>query len=429
MIERYTRPEMGAMWKVESRFQHMLEVEKAVAHAQARLGLIPKAAAQAIERKGRFRLKRIEELEKTTKHDVIAFVSSVAECVGPMGRFVHYGMTSSDVLDTALSLQIKRSGALLLQGLKSLDKTLTQLAKKHQATLCAGRTHGMHAEPTTFGLKMAGFLCELRRNHERLKNAIAQASVGKLSGAVGTYATQSPQVEKLVCQQLGLSPETVATQVIPRDRHAEVLFALAMIGAGIERLAIELRHLQRTEVAEVVEGFSPGQKGSSAMPHKKNPISAENLTGCARLLRAYLQSAMENIALWHERDISHSSVERVVLPDAFILCDYAIDRMRSLVEGLYIDSKQMQHNIDMSRGQMFSSQVLLLLVKKGLAREAAYKMVQRCAHDLQPQEHLRERLLRDEEVVQYINAHDIASVFSGQLQQQLARKVVQRALK
>ncbi|MCB0386985.1 MAG: adenylosuccinate lyase, partial [Bdellovibrionales bacterium] len=300
MIARYSRPEMEKIWHLENRFQQMLEVEQAVAETQAELGFIPPEAARDIRQKGKFSIERIDEIEKTTRHDVIAFVSAVAENVGENGRYVHYGMTSSDVLDTALSLQVRQAGQVLTA---SLDRLLTGLRRQmraHGDSLCPGRTHGMHAEPTSFGMKMAGFVAEFMRHRCRLEQALGQMAVGKLSGAVGTYSTQPDAVEKGVCDRLGLQPETIATQVIPRDRHAELFFAIAMLGSGLERLAIELRHLQRTEVGEVIEGFTPGQKGSSAMPHKKNPISAENITGAARLLRSYLQAGLENVALWHE---------------------------------------------------------------------------------------------------------------------------------
>ncbi|MGE0529288.1 MAG: adenylosuccinate lyase, partial [Bdellovibrionales bacterium] len=327
MIPRYTRPEMGNLWTQEARFQCLLEVELAVAQVQSQLKMIPAEAYEEIRAKARFDVARIEEIEKTTKHDVIAFVSAVAEQVGPSGRYIHYGMTSSDVLDTALSVQIQKASPLLLSRFDRVERALETLVRKHAFTLTAGRTHGMHAEATTFGFKMAGHLSEFRRTRERVMRALAQMKIVKLSGAVGTYSTQPPEVERRVGELLGLEPERVATQVIPRDRHAELLWALAMTGAAIERLAIELRHLQRTEVGEVIENFTPGQKGSSAMPHKKNPISAENLTGLARLLRANAGAALENVVLWHERDISHSSVERVIFPDSFILADYALDRL------------------------------------------------------------------------------------------------------
>lgn len=426
MIARYSRPEMANNWSLQSKFQSMLEVEVAVAEVQAELGMIPSEAAKAIGRKAAFDVARIEEIEKTTKHDVIAFVSCLAENVGEHGRYIHYGMTSSDVIDTALSLQICGGAKILQATLQRLAQALKNLSLSHQSTLCPGRTHGMHAEPTSFGFKMAGFVAELARNQERFHRAIRGISVGKLSGAVGTYSTQPEEVEKGVCQKLGLESESVATQVIPRDRHAEVFFALAMIGAGLERLAVELRHLQRTEVGEVVEGFSPGQKGSSAMPHKKNPISSENITGAARLLRGYLQAAMEDIALWHERDISHSSVERVIFPDAFILCDYAADRMAGVLENLFVDKDRMLANMKLSSGHLFSSHVLLALVDGGLSREEAYRLVQAHAHQLAPGQDLKSSLLQDPQVLARVSREKLEEIFSGETHRQAIQKVMQR---
>ena len=413
LIKRYTRAEMGKIWEPEARFKHMLEVEVAVAEVQARMRLIPREAAVQIRKKGKFSIERIDEIEQTTKHDVIAFVSCVAENVGPMGRYIHYGMTSSDVLDTALSLQIRAAGEVLKKSVLKLKKALAVQAKKHALTLCAGRTHGMHAEPTSFGLKLSGFLAELVRAEERLDRALEQMNIGKLSGAVGTYSSMTPEFEKKVCKELGLKPETVATQVIPRDRHAEVFFALSGLGNFLERLSIELRHLQRTEVGEVLEGFSKGQKGSSAMPHKRNPISAENLTGVARLLRSYLQAALEDVALWHERDISHSSVERVIFPDAFIICDYAVDRMATVITNLEVRADQMQKNMELSQGTLFSSHLLLRLVEAGLSREEAYTVVQGLSHGLGKNEHLKTKALKDSVVKEKLKPQVVKDVFTG----------------
>lgn len=427
MIDRYTRPEMGAIWQLENRFQKMLEVEVAVAEAQAELGIIPKDAAKAIRAKGRFTVARINEIEMTTRHDVIAFVSNVAENVGPMGRYVHFGMTSSDVLDTAMGLMVRDGGHVLMSSLARLEVALKARASEFADTLCAGRTHGMHAEPTSFGMKLAGFWAETVRNRERLTKALLQMEVVKLSGAVGTYSTQTHLVEEIVCRKLRMKRETVATQVIPRDRHAELIWSLAMIGAGVERLAVELRHLQRTEVSEATEGFSKGQKGSSAMPHKKNPISAENLTGCARLLRGYQQAAMEDVALWHERDISHSSVERVIFPDAFIICDYAVDRAARLVEGLEIHEARMQANMDLSQGQLFSSHLLLALVEKGLSREEAYAHVQRLSHQMKSGSHLREEASKDRAVSKLLDKNEIRMIFAGDRHREAIRGAMSRA--
>lgn len=428
MIERYTRPEMGLVWDLEHRFGWMMKVEIAVAEVQAQQGVIPKAAAKAIKAKAKFSTKRIHEIEKVTKHDVIAFVTNLAENVGEQGKFIHYGLTSSDVLDTAFSLQVKEAGEVLLQSVGRVEKSLRSLSRKHADTLCAGRTHGMFAEPTSFGFKMAGFLMELRRNKERLKVALKQMEICKLSGAVGTFSSQSINLEKLVAKKLKLKPEPVATQVIPRDRHAEVILALSMVGAFLERLAIELRHLQRSEVGEVVEGFSKGQKGSSAMPHKKNPISAENITGLARLLRGYALSSLENVALWHERDISHSSVERVVFPDAFIVCDYALHRMGVLLDGLIVNKKKMEENIELSQGQLYSSQVLLALVKKGFSREEAYAHVQRICHSLGGGDHLKTQIQKDPEIGKELAPGELEDIFSGRRQKRVIKALVNRAL-
>jgi adenylosuccinate lyase len=417
---------MGLLWEPDHRFGKMMEVEIAVAQVQASLGIIPKAAAKSIATKSRFSVKRISEIEKQTKHDVIAFVSSVAENVGPHGKFVHYGMTSSDVLDTAFSLQVGEAGKVLVKSLELLEKSLKAIMNRHKETMTAGRTHGMFAEPTTFGFKMAGFLAELRRNKVRVLGALDQMAICKLSGAVGTYSSQSPKVEAMVARRLKLKPETIATQVIPRDRHAEMITSLAMLGTGLERLAIELRHLQRSEVAEVTEGFTKGQKGSSAMPHKKNPISAENITGAARLLRGYAIAAMENVALWHERDISHSSVERVIFPDAFILADYALSRMHILIEGLDVNKKRMQDNIESSQGQLFSSHVLLALVNKGMSREDAYALVQRLCHSLGYGEHLKQRLLADKDVLKLLKPKEIEEIFAGKKHKKSIKDVLKR---
>ncbi len=420
---------MGDVWSLENKFQKMMEVEIAVAEAQAELKLIPKKAAVDIKKKSKFSVKRIDQIEKQTRHDVIAFVSNLAENVGPNGRYIHFGMTSSDVLDTAMSLRVKDAAEVLLKSMKLLEKSLRKQIKKHKSTLCAGRTHGMHAEPTSFGLKLAGFLVELLRNKERLERALEQMYIGKLSGAVGTYSAQSMQVEKKVCKALKLKPEVIATQVIPRDRHAELISSLSFIGCGLERLSIELRHLQRTEVFEALEGFSKGQKGSSAMPHKKNPISSENITGAARLLRSYAGAAMENIALWHERDISHSSVERVIFPDAFILCDYIVHRMAGVIENLQVNKERMLENMDQSQGQLFSSHVLLALVDKGISREEAYKLVQACSHSLKKGEHLREALKADKKVSSLLTDKQIDEVFKGTSHKKAIAKVVARVEK
>lgn len=428
MIERYTRKEMGQKWTETARFDCLLEVELAVAQAQSETGMIPPSAFQVIKQKSQFQIPRILEIEKETKHDIIAFVSNVAENVGPEGRFLHYGLTSSDALDTALSLQVKRAGPVLMQSLDKLLAALKTQAQQHRHTICAGRTHGMHAEPTTFGLKLAGFFAEFARHRHRISEALANMAIGKISGAVGTYSFLKPDLEARVCEILELHPETVATQVIPRDRHAELFTAMALLGGGLERLAIELRHLQRNEVAEAYEGFTKGQKGSSAMPHKKNPISSENITGCARLLRSYALSALENMALWHERDISHSSVERVIFPDAFILSDYACDRMAGVVQNLEVDAERMQHNMNLSQGQLFSSHLLLHMVDQGLSREEAYKKIQSVTHGLKLNETLQDALLQNSATKEYFTSAAVSEIFSGKRHLNQVSALIDRAL-
>lgn len=413
MIQRYTRPKMGQMWHEYSRFKYMMEVEVAVAQAQAQIRMIPRTAALTIKKKAKYSVEEILEIEKTTRHDVIAFVSSVARHVGEHGRYVHYGLTSSDVLDTALSLQISRAAEMLVPELLKLQNTLKKKVSKYKNTLCAGRTHGMHAEPTTFGFKLSGFYFELQRATQFLQDVIKTECRCKLSGAVGTYSTQPIQVEEKVAKQLKLQVEDIATQVIPRDRFAKVLSALCGIMQCLERLSVELRHLQRTEVSEVIEGFFPGQKGSSAMPHKKNPISAENITGLSRLMRGYYLTALENTALWHERDISHSSAERVIFGDSFIVTDYAIDRMNQLLSQLYVDPVRMKSNMNLSQGMLFSSHVLLHLVDQGFSREEAYAEVQRVSHSLKSGEHLKAKILKDSILSKRVQRREIENIFSG----------------
>jgi len=375
VIERYTRAELGEVWSDHARFEFMRQVE--VAACEEMEGPTPEDL-DAI-RGATFTVQEITEREKVTDHDVAAFVDVLAESAGPSGRWIHYGLTSSDVLDTGLALQLRRVGELVLPDARALVGALAEQARAHVATLCVGRTHGIHAEPTTFGIKLAGFAFEAARNAERLERAFAQASVGAVSGAVGTYAATSPDFEARVLGRLGLSAEPVSTQVVARDRHAELLQAIALAGAGLERFATELRHLARTEVSEAREPFAAGQKGSSAMPHKRNPIKSEQVSGLARVLRGNASAAVENVALWHERDISHSSVERIILPDSTILLDHMQRRVLGLVRGLVVDPERMRSNLELTYGALFSQKVLLALVERGLSRDDAYRAVQRLA--------------------------------------------------
>ena len=379
MIARYSRPAMAALWTEEAKLGRWLEVELAVCRAWAARGVIPAADLGAIEARAGFSVERTQELERTTNHDVVAFLTDVAERIGPPSRWVHFGMTSSDVLDTGLALAVRRAGDLLLAEQAALTRTLRDLALRHAGVVCAGRTHGVHAEPTTFGLKLAGHAFESRRNEERLAAAIEAAAVGKLSGAVGTYATLDPALEAEVLAALGIGGEPVATQVVARDRHAQLVCAMAVAASSLDRLATELRHLQRTELREAEEAFAPGQKGSSAMPHKRNPITAERISGLARVVRGHAVAALEDVALWHERDISHSSVERIILPDAFHALDYMLARTQALMEGLVVRPERMREVLDSSHGLVYSQRVLLGLVEAGLTREDAYALVQRNA--------------------------------------------------
>ncbi len=380
MIERYTRPEMGAVWSEKRKLEAWLQVELAVVDALAEQGAVPEEDAATIRDRASFTVDAVKEREKVTDHDVAAFVDVVAESVGEAGRWVHHGLTSSDVLDTALGLQLSQAGMILVGGAADLKAALVRRAREHVDTLCVGRTHGVHAEPTTFGVKLAGFAFEAHRNLIRLERAAEAVSVGALSGAVGTYASNGPEVEEAVLKRLGLAREQVSTQVVPRDRHAELLSAIAVAGAGLERFATEVRHLQRTEVREVEEPFRAGaQKGSSAMPHKRNPIVTERITGIARLLRGYAQTGLENVALWHERDISHSSVERVSLPDATILLDYAQHLAIRVVEGMTVHEDRMRENLNLTHGALYSQRALLALVESGRSRDDAYRIVQEAA--------------------------------------------------
>lgn len=382
MIPRYSRAEMTRIWEPETRFRIWFEIEAHAATAMAELGIIPKEAAAVVWEKGakaRFDVARIDEIERVTKHDVIAFLTHLAEHVGPEARFVHQGMTSSDVLDTCFNVQLVRAADLLLADLDRVLAALKARAFEHKDTVTIGRSHGIHAEPTTFGIKLAYAYAEFARQRRRMENARAEVATCAISGAVGTFANVDPRVEEYVAKQLGLTPEPVSTQVIPRDRHAMYFATLAVIASSIERLAIEIRHLQRTEVLEAEEFFSEGQKGSSAMPHKRNPVLTENLTGLARMVRAYALPAMENVALWHERDISHSSVERMIGPDATVTLDFALNRLAGVVEKLVVYPENMRRNLDRLGGLIHSQRVLLALTQAGVSREDAYRLVQRNA--------------------------------------------------
>ncbi|HEX6666225.1 MAG TPA: adenylosuccinate lyase [Solirubrobacterales bacterium] len=376
MIPRYTRPEIGAVWTPQAKMESWLEVELAATEAWAEEGVVPAEAAAAARASGAFTVEAVDEREKVTDHDVAAFVDVVASSVGEHGRWIHYGLTSSDVLDTALALQLRRAGEIVVAGARAYRDALVARALEHRDTLCVGRTHGVHAEPTTFGLRLAGFAFEADRNVARLAAAFEQLAFGKLSGAVGTYASIPPAVEARVMERLGLGREDIATQVVPRDRHAALLAAIAIAGAGLERFATEVRNLQRTEVREVEEPFAAGQKGSSAMPHKRNPIRTERVTGLARVLRGYSQAGTENVALWHERDISHSGAERVILPDATILLDYMQDLATKVAAGMTIHSERMQENLGITHGALFSQRALTALVESGMTRDDAYRVVQ-----------------------------------------------------
>ena len=380
MIARYSRPAMSAIWSDEARLARWLDVELAALEGWAEVGDVPREAVDAIRSRAVAPTpERVAEIEAQTHHDVAAFVDAVAETLGEQGRWFHYGLTSSDVIDTALALQIRDAGALVLGGIERAFAAVVTRAEEHRGTLTIGRTHGVHAEPTTFGLKLAGWAFALERDRVRVERALDGMRVGKLSGAVGTYAAIEPEVERLACERLGLLPAPSSTQILQRDRHAEVLSALALLAASLERFALELRHLARTEVREIEEPFASGQKGSSAMPHKRNPIVSERICGLARVVRAHASTGLENVALWHERDISHSSAERIVLPDAFLLVDYMLDRFAWLVEGLVVRVERMRENLDSSHGLYFSQRLLLALVEAGLSRDEAYRLVQRQA--------------------------------------------------
>ena len=413
MIERYTLPEMGELWTDNTKLKTWLQVEIAVCEAQAELGYIPALAVAEIKAKANFDLKRVLEIEAEVRHDMIAFLTNVNEYVGDVGRYIHLGLTSSDVLDTALALQMVGSLDLLLSCVEELEQAIRYQAQQHRETFMVGRSHGIHAEPMTFGFKLAGWLAEVCRHHQRLVQLRQNISVGKISGAVGTYANIDPRVEAIACQKLELEPDTASTQVISRDRHAEYVQTLALLTASIERFAVEIRNLQRTDVLEVEEYFSQGQKGSSAMPHKRNPIRSERLTGMARIVRGHAIAALENVALWHERDISHSSVERVILPDACILTHFMLKETTELVKKLLIYPENMKRNMNVYGGVIFSQRVLLALVEKGMMREDAYTIVQSSAHQAwnQPNGNFQDLISQNEQIKSHLSEAEITACF------------------
>ena len=412
MISRYSRPEMTRIWEPENKYQIWFEIEAHACDAMAELGVIPKEAAKTVWEKGGFDIDRIDEIERETKHDVIAFLTSVAEHVGPEARFLHQGMTSSDVLDTCLAVQLAQASDILLADLDKVLGVLKRRAYEHKNTVCIGRSHGIHAEPTTFGLKLAGHYAEFARNRKRLEDARAEVATCAISGAVGTFANIDPRVEEYVAEKLGLTVEPISTQVIPRDRHAAYFATLAVIASSVERLAVEIRHLQRTEVREAEEFFSEGQKGSSAMPHKRNPVLTENLTGLARVVRSAVIPAMENVALWHERDISHSSVERMIGPDATVTLDFALMRLAGMMDKLLVYPDAMMMNLERLQGLVHSQRVLLGLTQRGMSREDAYQAVQRNAMDVWKGNAAFLNLLKsDREIGEYLSNDDLEELF------------------
>lgn len=432
MIPRYTRPEMAKIFEPENRFKIWLEIETVALEKMAELGVVPKSAAIALRKKGNFNVARIDEIEREVKHDVIAFLTSVAEYVGKDSRYVHQGMTSSDVVDTAFAVQLTQAADLLLKDMDALLKALKKRAQEHSKTLCIGRSHGIHAEPTTFGMKLAGHYAAFKRGRERLVAARKEIAVCTISGAVGTYATVDPKIEAHVAKELGLKPETISTQVIPRDRHAMFFATLGVIASSIENLATEIRHLQRTEVREAEEFFSKGQKGSSAMPHKRNPILTENLTGLARLVRSMVIPAMENVTLWHERDISHSSVERNIGPDACVTLDFALSRLTGVIENLLVYPDTMKENLEKTGGLVFSQRLLLALTQAGISREDAYRIVQRNAMkvwDGKLKTTLRKAIESDAEVTKKLDKKSLDGIFDYKHYTKNIDSIIKRALK
>ena len=414
MIARYTRPDMGRLWEDENRFRIWLDIEVLACEAQARLGVVPNEAVETIRSKANFNVERVLQIEEEVKHDVIAFLTNVGEYVGPDARFIHLGMTSSDVLDTALAVQMKQSADLLLKDLESLKSVLARRAKEFKNTIMIGRTHGIHAEPTTFGLKLALWYAETVRNIERMTRAREAIAVGQISGAVGTYAHLDPSVERHVCEKLGLKPAPISTQVLQRDRHAEFMNTLALCGSSLEKFATEIRHLQKTEVLEAEEYFSKGQKGSSAMPHKRNPITCERIAGLSRVLRGNAVAALENVALWHERDITHSSVERVIVPDSCILLDYMLVQFTKIIDQLLVYPENMKANLAKTHGLIFSQEALLAMTKAGMKREDAYRIVQEEAMKVwQGGQDFRTLLGRRKDVTDYVPNEELDRLFDA----------------
>ena len=412
MIPRYTRPEMGKIWEDQNRYSKWLEVEIAACEAMAREGIVPEDALKNIKERASFSVDRILEIERQTKHDVIAFLTNLEEHIGPDSRYIHLGLTSSDILDTSFALLLKEAMEKIIEGARGFMSVLKKRAMEHKYTPMIGRSHGIHAEPITFGFKLAVWYAEMKRNLHRLEEALEVIGYGKISGAVGTFANVSPRVEAYVCEKLGLKPAPISTQIIQRDRHAQYFTSLAILAGTLEKIAVEIRHLQRTEVLEAEEPFSKGQKGSSAMPHKKNPIGSENIAGLARVVRANALAAMENMALWHERDISHSSVERVIGPDSTILIDYMMNRLKGIIDGLVVHPDNMARNLELTKGLVFSQQVLMKLAEKGIERQKAYVMVQRNAMKVwEGEDSFKDLILKDKEIMEYLGKDEVEEVF------------------
>ena len=413
MIERYSRKKMARIWEPQNRFDKWLQVEVLVCEAMAAEGMIPKEAVETIKKNARFSVDRIQEIEETVKHDVIAFLTNVEESVGPEARYIHMGLTSSDILDTAFAMQLREALLIIIDDVHNLMDVLKERAFEHKDTAMIGRSHGIHAEPITFGLKLAVWYSEMQRNLTRLEQALDVISYGKISGAVGTFANTPPQIERFVCERLGLKPAEISTQIVQRDRHAQYFTALAILAGSIEKMAVEIRHLQRTEVGEAEEAFTSGQKGSSAMPHKKNPVGSENLSGLARLVRSNSIAAMENMALWHERDISHSSVERVIAPDSTILIDYMLNRLTGMMRNLVVNKHIMARNLKKLKGLIFSQQILLALVNKGCSRQHAYSITQKNSFQAwSTGESFKSLILKDQDVQNYLDKRAVSEIFS-----------------